>query len=361
MVGTVASNLALVVAPFDVSYTSFNSCMSSSFYGNYKEADTLKSVFFLDEACLASWVDSDIPASSAHVLFDFDTHNKQFVWLERADVDRSLQIAYPADLDILFDHLDSRGQFLAGQEVLSVSEDQPYDIVYRTADSALLRCNQETSLTIDTLLPPFWKSSILPSTPVSSSPVSIESEAFLAQIREGLSLDTAIQYIAESISVPQLRNDIHFLTGEDPKSPIISRHSFAEGSRTAAEWLKERFEGTGASCELMSFLEGFAPNVIWYPTYPYDSDISSDFLVSRYPSTVNTTSTVLISAHYDSRPSFGSTRAPGGNDDGSGTISILGVARALARAGVKFKSNVEIVAFAGEEQGLLGSKAYARQ
>lgn len=81
---------------------------------------------------------------------------------------------------------------------------------------------------------------------------------------------------------------------------------------------------------------------------------------SRFPSTVNTTGTVLISGHYDSRPSFGSTRAPGGNDDGSGTVALLGVARAIARAGVKFKSNVEIVAYAGEEQGLLGSRAYAR-
>ena len=86
----------------------------------------------------------------------------------------------------------------------------------------------------------------------------------------------------------------------------------------------------------------------------------SDCLHSRYPSTVNTTATVLISAHYDSRGSFGSARAPGGDDDGSGTTGILNIARTIKRMGVTFRSNVELVAFAGEEQGLYGSRYYAR-
>ena len=81
---------------------------------------------------------------------------------------------------------------------------------------------------------------------------------------------------------------------------------------------------------------------------------------SHYPSTENTTETVLISSHYDSRGSFGSTRAPGGNDDGSGTVGLLAIARTIKRLGIKFRSNVELVVFAGEEQGLFGSKFYAR-
>ena len=53
-------------------------------------------------------------------------------------------------------------------------------------------------------------------------------------------------------------------------------------------------------------------------------------------------------------------QAPGANDDGSGTISLLAIARRIKELGLKFHANVELVAFAGEEQGLLGSKAYAR-
>ena len=81
--------------------------------------------------------------------------------------------------------------------------------------------------------------------------------------------------------------------------------------------------------------------------------------LSKYDGSENTTETVLISAHYDSRGSFGSVRAPGADDDGSGTTALLGIARAIARKGVKFRKNVQICAFAGEEQGLFGSRYYA--
>ena len=54
-------------------------------------------------------------------------------------------------------------------------------------------------------------------------------------------------------------------------------------------------------------------------------------------------------------------RAPGADDDGSGTTAILAIARAIGKSGILFKSNVELCLFSGEEQGLLGSRAYARQ
>lgn len=82
---------------------------------------------------------------------------------------------------------------------------------------------------------------------------------------------------------------------------------------------------------------------------------------STYYATEETTETILLSAHYDSRGSFGSTRAPGGDDDGSGTTALLSIARTIARKGVAFKKNVQLCAFAGEEQGLYGSKYYARE
>jgi Zn-dependent M28 family amino/carboxypeptidase len=87
--------------------------------------------------------------------------------------------------------------------------------------------------------------------------------------------------------------------------------------------------------------------------------VSDVWIHSRYPSTVNTTSTIILGAHYDSRGSFGSMRAPGANDNGSGTIALLAIARTIGRKGMTFRSNVELIAFAGEEQGLLGSRAYA--
>ena len=89
-------------------------------------------------------------------------------------------------------------------------------------------------------------------------------------------------------------------------------------------------------------MPGFSPNVI-----------------CTYPSTQNSSEHVILSAHYDSRGSFGNTRAPGGDDDGSGSGHLLGVVEAMKRGGVQFKKKVQVAFFSGEEQGLFGSHAYA--
>ena len=39
----------------------------------------------------------------------------------------------------------------------------------------------------------------------------------------------------------------------------------------------------------------------------------------------------------------------------------MAIARTIGRKGVKFHSNVELAFFAGEEQGLVGSRAYASE
>lgn len=50
---------------------------------------------------------------------------------------------------------------------------------------------------------------------------------------------------------------------------------------------------------------------------------------------------MVLGAHYDSRGvTFETVRAPGANDDGSGTISLLAIARAISRKRVRFHSNV---------------------
>jgi len=89
-------------------------------------------------------------------------------------------------------------------------------------------------------------------------------------------------------------------------------------------------------------MPGFSPNVI-----------------CTYPSTHNSSEHVILSAHYDSRGSFGNTRAPGGDDDGSGSGHLLGVVEAIKRGGVRFEKKVQVAFFSGEEQGLFGSHAYA--
>ncbi|KAG9310668.1 hypothetical protein JVU11DRAFT_9257 [Chiua virens] len=108
-----------------------------------------------------------------------------------------------------------------------------------------------------------------------------------------------------NLTLSLMRKDTHYLSNGDSTSRIESCRLFSNGSR----------EDTGASCELKLFL-------MLYPT-------SSD------------------------------QEVPGGNDDDSGTVSLLAIAQRIKVHSLKFHTNIELIAFAGKEQGLFGSKAYA--
>ena len=52
--------------------------------------------------------------------------------------------------------------------------------------------------------------------------------------------------------------------------------------------------------------------------------------------------------------------ANGANDDGSGTVLMMELARAFAESGVQFDATLVFVAWAGEEQGLVGSNVHTQ-
>ena len=53
--------------------------------------------------------------------------------------------------------------------------------------------------------------------------------------------------------------------------------------------------------------------------------------------------------------------APGANDDGSGTVLSMELARVFANSGIEFDATLVFMAVAGEEQGLIGSGAHAKK
>ena len=57
----------------------------------------------------------------------------------------------------------------------------------------------------------------------------------------------------------------------------------------------------------------------------------------------------------------GDLPAPGANDDGSGTALTIEAARAIAQSGIAFDATLVFVAFAGEEQGLVGAHLHAQK
>ena len=71
---------------------------------------------------------------------------------------------------------------------------------------------------------------------------------------------------------------------------------------------------------------------------------------------------VIISAHYDHVGIIGGKIHPGADDDGSGTVGVLEIAEAFAKAKAAGKGprrSILFLAFSGEEKGLWGSAYYA--
>ncbi|HEY9230754.1 MAG TPA: M28 family peptidase [Blastocatellia bacterium] len=72
---------------------------------------------------------------------------------------------------------------------------------------------------------------------------------------------------------------------------------------------------------------------------------------------------VLVTAHYDHlgiKPGEGDTIYNGANDDGSGTVSVIELAAALASMKNRPRRSIVFMTFFGEERGLLGSRYYGQ-
>ncbi|KAF9459297.1 hypothetical protein BDZ94DRAFT_1239317 [Collybia nuda] len=84
-------------------------------------------------------------------------------------------------------------------------------------------------------------------------------------------------------------------------------------------------------------------------------------IIARIPGTTSGPVTI-IGAHMDSinlsNPTNG--RAPGADDDGSGSVNLMEAFRALLASGFKPRTPVEFQWYSGEEAGLLGSQAIAK-
>jgi hypothetical protein len=83
-------------------------------------------------------------------------------------------------------------------------------------------------------------------------------------------------------------------------------------------------------------------------------------VVAELPGEKSPERVIVVGGHYDSRasdPADAESRAPGADDDASGTAVVLELARVLA--GESFPGTLVFIAFTGEEVGLFGSRHWA--
>ena len=146
------------------------------------------------------------------------------------------------------------------------------------------------------------------------------------------------------------------LSAQDPQS-IAAGH----GIGAAREWIKSEFERYAKDCggclevKTDSFTETPAERI------PKPTEIANVYAVLKGTDPESAKRIVLVTGHYDSRNSDTldvSGEAPGANDDASGTAVSLECARVLSK--MKFPATIIFLTVAGEEQGLNGSRHFAK-
>jgi hypothetical protein len=88
----------------------------------------------------------------------------------------------------------------------------------------------------------------------------------------------------------------------------------------------------------------------------YDQDLNAFNIVGELPGTNKADELVMIGAHFDSWHA-----GTGATDNAAGSAVMLEAMRILKASGVKLSRTVRIGLWSGEEQGLLGSKAYVKE
>ena len=147
---------------------------------------------------------------------------------------------------------------------------------------------------------------------------------------------------APAINSDTLVKDLRQLSGDLPvtlngKELRIRERRLDENKAHARTWLRQQYEALGFTvAELPYQGRSFGTN--------------ANFVAEKVGR--DTSRVLIVSSHLDSVGNAGA------DDNGSGTISALAMARALKDTPLKY--NLRIVAFDEEELGLVGSEAYAQ-
>jgi predicted GH43/DUF377 family glycosyl hydrolase len=124
---------------------------------------------------------------------------------------------------------------------------------------------------------------------------------------------------------------------------LKTRYSYSPQSYVAAEYIRGIFQSCGLVVQYHDFVTGAT---------------EMKNVIATLEGTNASAPAYYLGAHYDSASTSSYSDAPGADDDGTGTAAVLAAAEVLSH--YRFDRTIVFCAFAGEEQGLIGSKAYAK-
>jgi len=154
--------------------------------------------------------------------------------------------------------------------------------------------------------------------------------------------------VIKRLNIENLKTNLEIFTS------FRTRYYRSETGKESQKWLKNKIseitaEYTSASLQSLITINEFA--------HPWGQNT---IIVRIEGSLKGLDDIVIISAHQDSTNMWPWLPAPGADDDGSGTVSILEAYRALIAADYQPLRTVEFHWYSAEEGGLLGSQAVAK-
>jgi Peptidase family M28 len=182
--------------------------------------------------------------------------------------------------------------------------------------------------------------------------------------------DVDISKLVASISETRMEQLLRTLVGFGTRNTLSDTSSTTRGIGAARQWILDELTRTSPKLQV-----SFDTHQI-----PKGGRITRDVelrnIVAILPG--RSARRIYVSGHYDTvnlggqgqaglnttgggeRNTNDNADAPGANDDGSGTVLVMELARVFAESGITFDATLVFTAVAGEEQGLLGAREEAR-
>lgn len=191
--------------------------------------------------------------------------------------------------------------------------------------------------------------------------------------------DPRIEKIVASVSEERLKELLTKLVSFGTRNTMSSQDSLTQGIGAARNWILEEMRRSSEKLRVtfdthqiapqgritsqvdlrnvMAVLPGRSPRRI-YVSGHYDTVNIGGQNVSN--SAAPGAAAAAGSADRQTRPGFNpNVEANGANDDGSGTVLTIELARVFAESGLQFDATLVFITWAGEEQGLVGSNVHA--
>ena len=167
-----------------------------------------------------------------------------------------------------------------------------------------------------------------------------------------------LQSIAADVKTDELHAMIAKLVGFGTRHTLSDTKSDTRGIGAARRWVKSRFEEFSKQCNDCLQID-LPEQTVTGERVPQPTAIVDVLAIQR--GTDDPDRVMVISGHLDSRVRDvmdATSNAPGADDDGSGSATVIEAARVLSKH--KFRATLVYAVLSGEEQGLYGGKLLAQ-